>query len=288
MGGDTRTGITSEVAETLRRILLASGTLTHAFGQSLADPEFAGLSSNADIAVLTSLHLSGPQRPRDLIDGAGLTTGGLSNLFDRLEQQQLIVRTYGRTDGDRRSALISLTANGTDLVDAIADAIRDTLTEQSALLQHLRDLIDSISDPTAPSPAPEPAPRPLEQLQRFARLGNDLADAMGDHDGVDEPAPVKATVVLCAAATTDGTRPRDLLELTDLSSGGITMLLDRLEEAGLIRRATGHAPDRRAVTITLTDLGRHDLHHRLERILPHLAQIRSAVTTPESPLGFAP
>ena len=162
MGGDTRTGITSEVAETLRRILLASGTLTHAFGQSLADPEFAGLSSNADIAVLTSLHLSGPQRPRDLIDGAGLTTGGLSNLFDRLEQQQLIVRTYGRTDGDRRSALISLTANGTDLVDAIADAIRDTLTEQSALLQHLRDLIDSISDPTAPSPAPEPAPRPLE------------------------------------------------------------------------------------------------------------------------------
>jgi DNA-binding IclR family transcriptional regulator len=131
--------------------------------------------------------------------------------------------------------------------------------------------------PSAPN---RPVPTHLEQSTAISPAATGAR--------VDEPAPVKATVVLCAAATTDGTRPRDLLELTDLSSGGITMLLDRLEEAGLIRRATGHAPDRRAVTITLTDLGQHDLHHRLERTLPHLAQIRSAVTTPETPPGFAP
>ena len=113
--------MTSDVMETLRQIIIASGELTHQFGRVLADPNFAGLTSNADFLVLTSLRLSGPQRPRALREQTGLTGGGLSNLFDRLEAQHLINRTYGESDGDRRSALVALSARGDDLVDAISD-----------------------------------------------------------------------------------------------------------------------------------------------------------------------
>jgi DNA-binding MarR family transcriptional regulator len=274
-------GLTSAVAEAVRQVLLESGALTHAFGQALADPSFSGLSSNRDIAVLTSLHLGGPRRPRDLRSRTGLTDGGLSNLFDRLEHQQLITRTYGDTDGDRRSALVSLTPRGASLVEAIADAIRRTLTEQSALLEQTRDLIDSISEPPASAATYDAALTPLEHLERFSRLGTDFEATMASHDP-NEPTAAKATLVLCAAAAPDGTRPRDLLELADLSSGGITMLLDRLEDAGLIHRTTGREPDRRAVTVTLTDLGHRDLHVRLQHTVQHLAQIRSAVTVRET------
>jgi hypothetical protein len=59
-------GRSGAVREVLRQILLAAGALTHAFGDALAAPRFAGLSSNTDIVVLTSLYHSGPQRPLDL------------------------------------------------------------------------------------------------------------------------------------------------------------------------------------------------------------------------------
>lgn len=286
MDDQLRAGITPDTAEAVRRILLALGALTHQFGRALARPETSGLSSNADVAVLTTLRLAGPQRPRELRHRTGLTTGGLSNLFDRLEQQQLMTRTYGGTDGDRRSALVALTARGEHVADAIADAIRRTIADQSALLRRTRELIDAISDPRASGRATEPARTPLEQIERFGRAGIDLDAAMAAYDR-DEPTPTKATVALCAAAAPDGTRPRDLHEVTDLSSGGVTMLLDRLEDAGLIHRTTGQPPDRRAVTVTLTDRGRRDLDDRLQLVAKYLTQIRAAVTEPVVTVGLA-
>ena len=268
----------------MRQILLASGTLTHALGRAIAAPRFAGLSSNTDIVVLTSLYLSGPQRPRDLGEQTNVTAGGLANLFERLESRRLITRIYGAIDGDRRGAEVSLTAHGRRLVEAIAEATRQTITEQATLLQHIGDLIDSISvRPAAPTHAPESVRRSLERVQDVARLGAEISAALASRAAPDEPAPGTAAVVLCAAAAPDGTRPRHLLEFTSLSSGGVTMLLDRLEAAGLIQRSIGRPPDRRAVTITLTDLGRRDLDARLDRALHHLDQFRSAFASPEQP-----
>ena len=225
--------------------------------------------------------ISGPQRPRQLRSQTGLTAGGLSNLFDRLEARQLITRTFGEDVDDRRGAVVGLTPPAEALVDAISDVIRRTNVEQSALVQHTRDLIDAIADPSIPQP--EPPRTPLEQLQRFARLGSDLNATL--KGAGHEPTPGKALLALCAAATPDGTRPRELLDLTDLSSGGVTMLLDRLEDAGLINRAAGRKPDRRAVTITLTDLGRRELRDQLARTASHLPQIRAALTGPGLPDG---
>lgn len=211
----------------------------------------------------------------------GLTAGGLSNLFDRLEAQQLITRIFGGGIDDRRAAVDGLTPRAENLVDAISDVIRRTNVEHSALVQHTRDLIDAIADPSIPQPE---SPRtPLEQLQRFARLGSDLNATLTGSG--HEPRPGKALLAVCAAATPDGTRPRELLDLTDLLSGGVTMLLDRLGDAGLISRATGSNPDRRAVTSALTDLGRHALHRGLAQSAARLPQIGAALTGSELPDG---
>ena len=282
MDGGEPVGMASNVMGTVRQVIVASGELTHQFGRVLTDPDFAGLVSNADFLVLTTLRLSGPQRPRALREQTGLTGGGLSNLFDRLEAQQLIHRTYGESDGDRRSALVALSPRGDELVDALADSIRRTIVAQSALVQRTCALIDAVVGP--PDPPTGPPPTPLEQLQLFARLGTDLNAALADIDQ-HEPTPGLALLVLCAAAEPEGTRPKQLVELTDLSSGGVTMLLDRLERAGLVDRAAGREPDRRAVTITLTDHGRRELHSRLARTVPHLPRIREAVTCSELPDG---
>ena len=56
--------ITPEAIETLQQIMVASGSITNAFGRALADPILAGPSSNVEFVVLPSLRISGPQRPR--------------------------------------------------------------------------------------------------------------------------------------------------------------------------------------------------------------------------------
>ena len=51
-------------------------------------------------------------------------------------------------------------------------------------------------------------------------------------------------------------RPGQLAQLCGLSTGGVSLLLDRLESAGLVRRSRGAVPhDRRAVVTTITDPG---------------------------------
>ena len=164
------------------------------------------------------------------------------------------------------------------MVDAISDAIRQTIVAQSALVQRTCDLIDAVAGP--PGPTTEPPPTPLEQLHLVAQLGTDLNVALADIDE-HEPTPGLALLVLCAAAEPEGTRPKQLVELTDLSSGGVTMLLDRVERAGLVNRAAGRQPDRRVVSVTLTDLGRHELRGRLARTAPLLPEIRAALSDPE-------
>jgi DNA-binding MarR family transcriptional regulator len=87
--------------------------------------------------------------------------------------------------------------------------------------------------------------------------------------------PSLSVLALASAARPGGARPRDLLEITSLSSGGVTLLLDRLEEQGLITRTSGRPPDRRAVVVGLTAAGAAALEQcmeQFERFSDQLAQ----------------
>ncbi|MCL1599618.1 MAG: MarR family transcriptional regulator, partial [Actinomycetia bacterium] len=68
--------------------------------------------------------------------------------------------------------------------------------------------------------------------------------------------------VMCSLELDGPKRPGEISILTGLSSGGVTKVVSRLEDAGLVTRADHALPqDRRAVTVTLTAKG-HELTGR--------------------------
>ena len=64
-------------------------------------------------------------------------------------------------------------------------------------------------------------------------------------------------VVLCTLDLEGPRRPGELQEVTGLSSGGVSKLLDRMEQAGVLKRTYGGVPgDNRGVLISITKRGR--------------------------------
>jgi DNA-binding MarR family transcriptional regulator len=69
-------------------------------------------------------------------------------------------------------------------------------------------------------------------------------------------------VVLCSLELDGPRRPGVLQELTGLSSGGVSKLLDRMEATGVVKRAYGGVPgDNRGVLVSITRRG----HNVLDR-----------------------
>ena len=100
----------------------------------------------------------------------------------------------------------------------------------------------------------------IREVQRLvaalAKVGTTIGGAMA---GVaDEEMTGNAPVLVLFSLDLDGPqRPTALQEITGLSSGGLTRLVERLETAGLVTRRSGAlAEDRRAVLVALTPRGR--------------------------------
>jgi DNA-binding MarR family transcriptional regulator len=105
--------------------------------------------------------------------------------------------------------------------------------------------------------------RALQFLIRTGQLGEAISAGIAARVG-DREIVGNLTVILVAQLYLRGQlRPVEIQEIAGLSSGGVTKLLDRMEDLGLISRAHGQvASDRRAITVTLTDDGR-----RIARLL---------------------
>lgn len=92
----------------------------------------------------------------------------------------------------------------------------------------------------------------------MSRLSLALTDAA--EGAVRDPDLVSALpVTLLFALDMDGPlRPTGIQELTGLSSGGVTKLVERLEGRGLVVRRTGAIEDdRRGVSVEITRRGRN-------------------------------
>ena len=268
---------TPPLETTRQAMLLVNHIGVHATA-ALDDAGLGELSSNVAIATLTHLAGEGPSRARDLLQPTRLTRGGLSNLFSRLESAGLITRTYGTVPGDRRSAMVALTEAGSDVVSAISHVVANTLDALSAELADLAGALESLA-PTDLSPNATTAT--ADRLNLLSLAGAAMTKALADVDP-DDPTPSKTAVVLARAAQPGHTRPRELIESTGLSSGGVSQLLDRLEQADLVRRRTNLPPDRRVVTVELTTRGDDRLTRQLAGVAEHFALLRAAVHEPKS------
>ncbi len=97
----------------------------------------------------------------------------------------------------------------------------------------------------------------LEALRSVLRARTTLTDRLETALRADELAPLGWYEVLCAldSAGEQGMRPRDLGYEVGLTPSGVTRLLDRMTDAGLIERKAC-ATDRRGYGVTLTEAGR--------------------------------
>lgn len=95
-------------------------------------------------------------------------------------------------------------------------------------------------------------------MVQLTRLGQMLSDAAADAVGDREVASSLHTSLLFALDIDGPLRPTAIQELTGLSSGGVTKLIERLEERGLVVRRTGAIEgDRRGVSVEITRKGRN-------------------------------
>jgi DNA-binding MarR family transcriptional regulator len=123
-------------AQRLLLIFARLGAAVTAALHSRVDPSFA---SNAEVLVITSLDLLGPQRPADILALTGLTSGGVTKVLDRLEDQGLMTRQFGVVEGDRRGTRLALTAKGHHIASQLAMGLGSRMDAVRAAIEELRD-----------------------------------------------------------------------------------------------------------------------------------------------------
>jgi len=85
-------------------------------------------------------------------------------------------------------------------------------------------------------------------------------------------------VVLCTLDLEGPRRPGVLQEITGLSSGGVSKLLDRMEAAGVVRRTYGGVPgDNRGVLVSITRRGRALVGRFTSEVAARLPESRTLV-----------
>ena len=107
-----------------------------------------------------------------------------------------------------------------------------------------------------------------------AGVGSAISEALAEVVGPDlvGNGPVVALFALDQSGTL---RPGQLQELTGLSSGGVSKLLDRLQEAGLVTRDYGVlSEDRRGSVVRLTAKGRRTSRRMAEAVISRTPELR--------------
>lgn len=111
-------------------------------------------------------------------------------------------------------------------------------------------------------------------LMMAAGVGSAINEALTEAVGSELAAngPVVALFALDQSGTL---RPGQLQDLTGLSSGGVSKLLDRLQEAGLVTRDYGVlSEDRRGSVVRLTAKGRRTSRRMAEAVTGIVPELR--------------
>lgn len=232
---------------------------------------YGALASNSDVIVLSTLYIEGPQRPNVLTRLTGLTSGGTTNLLDRLASAGLVHRDASDVE-DGRGVLVELTRRGRRSIEEVADVFASSLVAEPDAMLAMQERLAAIDleVPSFPSSLTDVRAQ-LRDLMGMADFGRCISEILGE--AFDDPTPAKSTLTLWYAAQPGGVRPGRLTELTGLSSAGVSELLERLESRQLIERTAGRPPDRRVVTVTITEVGQHQLDVALDLLAGRLGEL---------------
>ncbi|HEY1572168.1 MAG TPA: MarR family transcriptional regulator [Pseudonocardiaceae bacterium] len=108
---------------------------------------------------------------------------------------------------------------------------------------------------SSPEPEQRQAPRRDVVIERFAQLGRQLSQAtVFFHEQIAEHVGLSATDHKCLDLAVQAERPLtagQIAELSGLSTGAVTGVIDRLERAGFVRRVRD-PHDRRKVLVEVS------------------------------------
>ncbi|MEA3502792.1 MAG: MarR family transcriptional regulator [Actinomycetota bacterium] len=112
------------------------------FGQSIHDGAVGVLGaddlvSNVSVATLMLLYRDGPQRPTQIVEVTGLTSGGVTKLITRLETAGLVTREAGVVPADGRAIVVSLTESGREKTAGVVAVV-------APHVEALTDALDAI------------------------------------------------------------------------------------------------------------------------------------------------
>jgi DNA-binding MarR family transcriptional regulator len=93
-----------------------------------------------EVVVITSIDLLGPQRPSDVIELTGMSSGGVTKVLDHLESSGLIIGEYGTVKGDRRGTRLVLTPEGRLVAGELVAGLEDRMDALSRAIGELRAL----------------------------------------------------------------------------------------------------------------------------------------------------
>ena len=122
-------------------MLLVLGRLGRAVHDALVARVEPAIVGDAKIFVIVRLHLRGPQRPSDIVQALGMSSGGVTKLLDRLEAAGYISREFGAIKNDRRATRLVLTPKGAGLAQDYADALLSELDEVRDAIERLHAMV---------------------------------------------------------------------------------------------------------------------------------------------------
>ncbi|MGE5209671.1 MAG: MarR family winged helix-turn-helix transcriptional regulator [Acidobacteriota bacterium] len=208
----------------------------------------AGSSGNAEVQVLTALVETPALRPREIMELTGLSRAGVAALVSRLEEIGLVERRHGKRD--RRTVLTSLTRAGRRRLAELDRALEWHFVESRPIVAEIVALLCGDQASSAKREASETA---LMVLGKMGAAGAPYVSQLVDEVGM---ANANSRVALAALLADGPLRPGKLADVLELTSGGLTYLVNQLEADGLVERSYGLlVEDRRAVVIALTERG---------------------------------
>ncbi len=265
---DAPAGWPHDRAALLRALVLGerySVGLTRVAIETLSGPR----ANNRDVELLLAIDSHPDATPGWLSAATSRDAASISRSLRRFEEDGLITRRPSPADG--RSSMVRVTRKGRTRIRNFQRSLAEYLSEGAPIVKEILDLLDMTV---------EQAPRPsgvMEAISGMARVGQAYADeataALRPYGVTHETERFTLTLLLDRGEV----RPRDLVHEFGLAANQVTLLLDRMSEAGLLTRDHDDPADRRAVVVRLTERGEEAANLQLDVFARHADRVASAL-----------
>jgi DNA-binding MarR family transcriptional regulator len=227
------------------------------------------VAGNDEINVLAVLAVAESATIAELLRLTSLPRARLGRAVDELESAGLVAREVS-TD-DRRMRNVVLVDEGRRRLSHVDHELRLWFREHADDATRIVGLLaPQLSGPTHPPPSDA-----LAVVGQMGVAGGAWVHSMRLAGAPSQP---RQRMVLAMLASSGQLRPRQLADRLDMTSGGVTYLVDQMAGAGLVERAYGVlGDDRRAVVIRLTAAGRAGVEAMMAALDTHAGSLAAAL-----------